>query len=109
MDRRVERANITFQIDMLDKAVIDKIGKKGMKVILLYLMVTRKVICNAFYKEEASISNKEVLRVCCDNVNLMHLFRKENKVFLNRPYNDELIVKKRRKGFLDKKKKELLF
>ena len=46
------------------------------------MMIVRKVIYNIFYKRE-QFEGYEIWRACLENINLIRIFRRENKLYLN--------------------------
>ena len=65
-------------VNMISKNMIDSLEINGIKIILIYMIVARKVIYNLFYQEEASISNEVVSRELYDKIHLIHVYRKKN-------------------------------
>ena len=47
-------------MNYVEKSVLYEI-RKNMKIAIIYFIVTRKVVYNAFHMEEASISTEKVL------------------------------------------------
>ena len=72
------------------------------KVILIFLAITRKFLYNSFYKEEVNISNSKIFYAMKQNLKLIEMYRKENKKYLNhkldydqkRNFNDSMKVLK---------------
>ena len=52
------------------------------KLIIIWMMIVRKVIYNIFYKRE-QFEGYEIWRACLENINLIRIFRRENKLYLN--------------------------
>jgi len=86
--------NISMNVNMVmmnkvDSKLIRRIGKDNYIVILICLMIMRKVIYNAYYKEESNIGNRDLIYTFTENIKMIKAYIIENKAFLNHEYKRE--------------------
>ena len=63
----------------MNKKGIDKNKKK---LIIIWMMIARKVFYNVFYRNE-QFNEEDIVIACEENIKIIKIFRRENKLFLN--------------------------
>jgi len=61
-----------------------------MLIVPIYTNVAKKVIYNAFYEEDDSVTNKDRLNTLNENIRIKQLNRKKNKVYLKYPGREKI-------------------
>ena len=64
-----------------------KVGKKAIRLIIILLAIAKKYIYNAYYKREANVTNSEIYLALKQNLRLLKIYRKENKLYLDHKYD----------------------
>ena len=58
------------------------LNKEKKQLIIIWMLIVRKVIYNIFYRNEI-FNEEEIWTACMENITLIRIFRKENKLFMN--------------------------
>ena len=77
------KVDINFTFGVLNFLTnLKGMDKEKKNLIIIWMMIARKVIYNIFYRHE-QFEGDEIWKACIEHINLIRIFRRENKLYLN--------------------------